>query len=223
MPERGNAMKVAVQPFEFAAASYLIRIRHERAQTLGEMARFLRSCSGASIFYHTFQSLESHHYSAFSSDFAQWILAACNEAALAEQLATVDLREVISLEELREALASRVEQHLRENTGTAERRAFEPFHFCEAIEVTVPMEMRALDLDELAEGIRRLGLQSLHYHFITSRLRLKLVTNDFSHWIQHSLGMDDLAEEINRIDFYTNTLEGVRDDMLQAIARRGAA
>jgi hypothetical protein len=199
------------------AASYLVRIRPERARTLGEMARFLRECSEASIFYHTFQSLESHHYSAFSSDFAQWILAACNEAALAERLATVDLRECISLEDLREMLAGKVEDHIRQNPDSAERRAFEPFHFCEATEVTVPLDRVAHNLAELGDGIGSLGLQSLHYHFITSRLRLRLVTNDFSHWIAHSLELGELAESVNRIDFYTNTLDGVRSEILESI------
>lgn len=212
-------MREAKEPFEFMAASYLIHIRSERAKTLGDLARFLRTCSEASIFYHTFQSLESHHYSAFSSDFAQWVLAACNEALLAERLAAVDVREYVSLEELREALVSPVEERVRENPDAAGRAAFEPFHFCEAREVTVPMEMRARTLSELGEGIRHLGLHSLHYHFINSRLRLKLVTNDFSHWIEHSLGLPALAARLNRIDFHASTLEGVRAEMLELIAR----
>ena len=76
-------MKRADEPFEFYAASYLVNIRKERAYTLADMAKHLRACSDESIFYHTFQSLETHHYSTFSSDFAQWVQAACNEAVLA--------------------------------------------------------------------------------------------------------------------------------------------
>lgn len=210
-------MKQAKVPFEFMTASYLIQIRRERAKTLGDMARFLRTCSDASIFYHTFQSLESHHYSAFSSDFAQWILAACNEAVLAERLAAIDLRECISLEALREDLAGKVEEHVRRNPASADRPAFEPFHFCESTDVTLPLGRQANNLAELADGIRSLGLHSLHYHFITSRLRLRLVTNDFSHWIEFSLEWPELAARLNRIDFYTNTLEGVRAGLLQTI------
>jgi hypothetical protein len=210
-------MKTAKEPFEFVAASYLIRVRPERARNLGEMARFLRSCSEESIFYHTFQSLETHHYTSFSSDFAQWILAACNEAALAESLATLDLRSIVSLPDLREAIAGRIERHCRAFPESAERPAFEPFHFCEAIEVTVPLDTRARNLVELGDGIRRLSLHTLHYHFISSRLRLRLRTNDFSHWIHFSLGFHELADRVNSLDIYTNTLEGLRDDILAAI------
>jgi hypothetical protein len=210
-------MKEAKEPFKFIAASYLIRIRPERARTLGDMSRFLRRCSDESIFYHTFQSLETHHYTTFSSDFAQWILAACNEAELAERLAAVNLRECVSLTDLREILAGTVEDHLRRHPGSGDRPAFEPFHFCEAIEFTVPLEVFAYNLAELAEGIRRLGLHTLHYHLISSRLRLHMKTNDFSCWILNSLELPELAERLDRIDFYTNTLEGVRQEMQETI------
>ena len=130
--------KRADQPFQFMAASYLIRIGAQPVQTLGEFAKSLRSCPQASIFYHTFQSLEAHHYTSFSSDFAQWALTACNEAALGEQLAVVDLREIVSLEDLRGILADIVRDYLKEHPQAADRRAFEAFYFCEAREVTVP-------------------------------------------------------------------------------------
>lgn len=213
----------AQQAFQFVAASYLIRIRRERARTLGDLARFLRTCSDESIFYHTFQSLETHHYSTFSSDFSQWVQAACNEAALAERLATVDLREVVSLELLRDTLAGAVDEHLVQSPLSAERPAFEPFHFCEAQEVTVPLDARAYTLQELMEGIRRLSLHTLHYHLVTSRLRLKLKTNDFSHWIQHSLALPDLAAKLNSLDIYTRTLEGLRDDVLELLSAEASA
>ncbi len=215
-------MTPAAEPFQFVAASYLIRIRTERAHTLGEMARFLRSSSDESIFYHTFQSLETHHYSTFSSDFAQWVQAACNEHELAERMATVDLRSIVSIADLREKLAGFVEEHVAAHPAAADRKGFEPFHFCEAVEMTVPLDERASTLEGLTAGIRRQSLHTLHYHFITSRLRLKLETNDFSHWVQHSLGLPALAERLNAIDIYTNTLDGVREEVLDTLAAGGA-
>jgi hypothetical protein len=209
--------KRADQPFQFMAAAYLIRIGAQPVQTLGELAKSLRTCPQASIFYHTFQSLEAYHYTSFSSDFAQWALTACNEAALAEQLAIVDLREIVSLEDLRDILADLVRDYLKEHPQATDRRAFEPFYFCEAREVTVPSGSPAWTLAELAEGIRHLGHQSLHYHFINSRLRLQLKTNDFSFWIEHSLKHPWLAARLNRIDFYNGTLDELRQDILAVL------
>jgi len=206
--------KRAEQPFQFMAASYLIRIGAQPVQTLGELANSLQIGPRESIFYHTFQSLEAHHYTSFSSDFAQWALTACNEAALAEKLAIADLREIVSLEDLRGILVQIVRDYLKEHPQAAERRAFEAFYFCEAREVTVPSGSPAWTLAELAEGIRHLGHQSLHYHFINSRLRLQLKTNDFSYWIEHSLNHPWLAARLNRIDFYNDTLDDLRQDIL---------
>jgi len=213
-------MKRADQPFQFMAASYLIRIAAQAAQSLRELAQCLRTCSEASIFYHTFQSLETHHYTSFSSDFAQWALAACNEAALAERLAVVDLREVVSLAELRASLVDTVEAHLRDHPASADRKAYESFYFCEASEITVPFGPPVWTLQEMADGIRLLGHQSLHYHFISSRLRPPFRMNDFSDWIEHRLGLPRLAAQLNRIDFYNDTLDDLRRDLLALLESR---
>jgi len=212
--------KRAEQPFQFMAASYLIRIGAQPVLTLGEFAKSLRTCPEASIFYHTFQSLEAHHYTAFSSDFAQWALAACNEAALAEQLAVVDLRDIVTLEELRVILVGIVDDHLKQHSQAIDRQAFEAFYFSEAKEVTVPIGSPAWTLAELADGIRLLGHQSLHYHFINSRLRLQLKTNDFSHWIENSLHNPKLAARLNRIDFYNDTLDELRQDIVAMLEQQ---
>lgn len=210
-------MKQAEHSFDFVAASYLIRIRTERAWTLAEMARDLGSVSDDCIFYHTFQSLEAHHYTNFSNDIAQWCLTACNEAILAEELSAVDLRDIVAVEDLRKLLIETLETHLKEKPQSANRPAFEPFYFCEALETVVFLDERAHTLAELAKGIRRMSNQTLHYHFINSRLRLRLQTNDFSNWIETSLELPELARRVNRIDFYTNTLGGIRKELVQVM------
>ena len=210
-------MKEGAHPFEFVAASYLTRICPERAWTLSELVQNLAKVSEASIFYHTFQSLESHHYTSFSNDFAQWVMASSNEPVLAEELAAIDLRDFLSIEDLRKVLIETVEAFLKRQPQSADRPAFEPFYFCEAVETVVLLGTKASTLAELSDGIERLSLQTLHHHFINSRLRLQLRTNDFSHWIEESLELPALAARLNRIDFYMNTLDGVRKEVLQAI------
>jgi len=210
-------MTKSVEPFRFVAASYLILIRSERAWTLGELAGHLQNVPPSSISFHTFQSLESHHYTIFSNDFAQWVASACNETTLGEELGAIDIRDFVSLDDLRNALVENLESYLGRMPQAADRPGFEPFFFCEAKEFALPLGMQATNLQELSEGIKRLSVQSLHYHFINSRIRLQLKTNDFSHWINRDLGLHALAEDLNRVDFYTNTLEGVRAEILETI------
>ncbi|HXA77498.1 MAG TPA: DUF5752 family protein [Candidatus Acidoferrales bacterium] len=60
---------------------------------------------------------------------------------------------------------------------------------------------------------------SLLFHFITSRLRLHLRSNDFTQWLSKELGLTDLARHVDQIVIYTNTLDGARTTILNLIDR----
>jgi hypothetical protein len=66
-------------------------------------------------------------------------------------------------------------------------------------------------------GLERLSHASFYYHFIASRLRLQLRTNDFSNWFTKALGMEQLAARANRIDIYTNTLDTAREELIEML------
>lgn len=210
-------MRQAKEPFQFVAASYLTRICAEKATTLAELHRLLKAASKASIFHHTFQSLEAYHYltEGFTNDFAQWILAACNEHRLAEQVAAVDIRDYISLDDLRARLLEIIGTYLKGNAAAGRRKSFEPFFFCEGVTITAPTGKRAYTLKEFLAGVEAASHSSLHFHFLTSRLRVHLVSNDFSLWLRANLDLPELAEQIELIDIYANTLEGVRQKVLE--------
>jgi len=214
-------MQGSESPFQFLTASYLIRVQNLRATTLAEFAAGLETCSDACIFFHTFQSLSRHHFltEGFSNDFAQWALAACNRPELAEQLASFDIREYTSLAELRADMRRVVNDYCELHPQFAAQQTFEAFAFCEAIEVTIPLGFDARTLREFNEGLQKLSRASLHFHFIASRLRLHLQTNDFSNWFENTLGLPNLARRADHIDIYTNTLEGVREILTQHIEK----
>jgi hypothetical protein len=211
----------AQQPFQFATAAYLTCICNQRATRLTELQKGLAECSDASIFYHTFHSLRRHHFltEGFSDDFAQWIMAACNLAELAEQLASLDLREYSNLSDLRSDLRLLVSDYCQAFPERAQQKAFEPFYFSEAIEVSLPLGVEVWTLAEYQDVLTKLSNASFHYHFVTSRLRLHLRNNDFSLWFSTGLGLEDLAQRANRIDIYTNTLEAARKQLLYLISQ----
>jgi hypothetical protein len=214
-------MNTAETPFEFVTVSYLTRIGNQSAGTLGEFLTGLEQCSDASIFHHTFQTLGSHHFltEGFSNDFAQWALADANRNDLAEQLAALDIRDYVSIAALRGDLCRVVRDYCAAFPHLASQSALERFYFCESAEVTVPLDRRARTLEEFREGIEHLSHASFYFHFITSRLRLKLQTNDFSHWLADGLGLETLAGSVNHIDIYTNTLDSSRAKLLRLIDR----
>lgn len=214
-------MKAAEQPFRFFTATYLTQICNQRASRLSELLAGLESCSDASIFYHTLQSLGRHRFltRGFANAFAQWVESSCNRPALAERLAGLDLRDYLSLGELRSDLIRVVGDYCRAHPAEADQIAFEPFFFCESIEVSAPLEVEAGTLQEFRQVLEGLTNASFHYHFITSRLRLQLRTNDFSLWFQSALGLEPLARRTDGIDVYTHTLNDARARLIALIDR----
>jgi hypothetical protein len=207
------------QPFQFATASYLTQVENQKATNIGELLDGLEHASDAAIFNHTFQSLGRYHFltEGFSNDFAQWVLAGLNRPALAERLASVDVRDYVSIPELRADLRRIVSEYAEASPGQVLQQAFEPFYFCQAVEVTIPLPWDARTLAGFRAGLERLGHSSFYHHFIASRLRLQLRTNDFSHWFSSALGMDTLAERTNRIDIYTNTLDTAKRELIELL------
>ncbi len=111
------------------------------ATNLVELQQGLADCSGASIFDHTFQSLGRQYFLSedFSNDLAQWVLDSCNRPALAERMASLDIRDYVSLADLRSDW-SRVIQKFRDaNPGIDSKSAFEILYSCETAEERVPL------------------------------------------------------------------------------------
>jgi len=214
-------MNAAETPFDFVTVSYLTRIGNQSAGTLLEFLVGLENCSDASIFHHTFQTLGSHHFltEGFSNDFAQWVLSDTNRNDLAEQLAALDIRDYISIAALRNDLCRVVRDYCLAQPQFAGQSALERFYFCESVEVTVPLGRSARTLDEFRDGIEHLSHAGFYFHFISSRLRLQLQTNDFSHWLSGGLGLRTLADSVNHLDIYTNTLDSARAKLLRLIDR----
>ena len=102
---------------------------------------------------------------------------------------------------------------------TASQAAFEPFFFCETLEENVPLGREAWTLDEFHDALKDLAHGSLQFHFITSRLRLHLRTNDFSRWLARDLGLIELGRKVDQIDIYTATLDSARSTILHLVER----
>ncbi|HEX4604795.1 MAG TPA: DUF5752 family protein [Candidatus Angelobacter sp.] len=209
----------ARSPFYFNSASHLLRIGREKAANLQELLEALRTCPDSSIFQHTFQTLEEHHFikEGFSNDFSHWAFAACNEVELAERLAAIDVREFTSIATLRDRLVRITEEYLQKNPRAATRAAMEPFYLMASDLVVVPTPYVARNLEEFANGLRKVSIHAIYYHFIDARLRLKLNNNDFSIWLEQEMDLAQAADRLNRIDIYTSTLEGVRRGILKII------
>src|SRR5579863_1656469 len=218
MPE---LVRAPVKPFYFNTSAHLLRITRQKASTLSEFLDALRECPESSIFQHSFRTLQEHHFirEGFSNDFAHWAVSACNEPSLAEELASVDVREFTSVAQLRERFVQIVEDFLKRSPAAATRAAKETFYFCASDTVVIPTSFVAHSLQEFAEGMRGVTVHCIHHHFIEARLRLKLMSNDFSQWLYEDMGLTEAARQLNRIDIYTLTLEDVREQIIRIVER----
>jgi len=209
------------KPFFFNTSEHLLRIGRQKAANLSELLHAMQTCPDDSIFQHTFRTLQEHHFirQGFSNDFAHWILFACNEPALAEQLASVDVREFTAIEGLRRRMVEILDEFLHRENRPGSRPAYEPFYFCASDIVVLPTSFRAETLAGFLDGINQVSVHSIHHHFIEARLRLHRMSNDFSQWLEEELGLSEAADDIERIDIYANTLEGVRRHIARIVSQ----
>jgi Family of unknown function (DUF5752) len=220
-PQHHNATGRAGTPFHFNSAVHLLRIERERAGNLNELLESMRNCPEESIFQHTFRTLQEHHFiqQGFSNDFAHWAYVDCNEVGLAEQLASLDVREFTSIVALRQRIVEIIEVYLSQNPIAGLREARQPFYFCASDTVVLPTSFVSRNMTEFVRALQQVSLHSIHYHFIEARLRLKLQSNDFSVWLNNEMGLTEISAGLNRIDIYTSTLEGVRQQIVRVIER----
>ncbi|PYX49515.1 MAG: hypothetical protein DMG79_08520, partial [Acidobacteria bacterium] len=134
MSTDGTNLRKAGKPFYFNTSEHLLRIGRQKAATISELWQALQTCPDDSIFQHTFRTLQEHHFirQGFSNDFAHWCLSACNEPVLAEQLASVDVREFTTIDGLRRRMVGILDEFLQQHPRSGSKPAHEPFYFCAA-------------------------------------------------------------------------------------------
>jgi hypothetical protein len=215
------ALRKPQKPFYFNTSEHLLRIGRQKANNLSELLGALQTCPDDSIFQHTFRTLQEHHFirQGFSNDFAHWSLFACNEPALAEQLASVDVREFTAIEGLRRRMVEILDEFLESHNMSGSRPAHEPFYFCASDIVVLPTAFCADTLPAFLDGLNQVTIHSIHHHFIEARLRLHRMSNDFSQWLEEEIGLAEAADAIERIDIYANTLEGVRRQIARIVSQ----
>jgi hypothetical protein len=219
--DEGSAMRKPQKPFYFNTSEHLLRIGRQKASTLSELLEAMRTCPDDSIFQHTFRTLQEHHFirQGFSNDFAHWSLSACNEPALAEQMASVDVREFTAIEGLRRRMIEIIDEFLEVNHRSGTRPAHEPFYFCASDIVVLPTAFITDTLRGFLDGLNQVSVHSIHHHFIEARLRIHRMSNDFSQWLEEEVGLPEAADAVERIDFYTNTMEGVRRQIAHIVSQ----
>jgi len=96
----------------------------------------------------------------------------------------------------------------------------EEFHFIKSVSFVLPTNYIAYDLKEFVDIVKNITIDSIYFHIFESRLRLEKKTNDFSNWIETSIGDKKLSDKISKLDPYTHTLEDLRKTIIRIVEKR---
>lgn len=212
------------EPFRFYTRLHLSELTGLRASNLSELLALIKEASDSSIYHHTHRFLLQHQYLSPEppNDFAYWVIAAINDDRLGEKLASIDIMKYLTIRDLREKIVATIETYLEAYPNSVKRLAPEDevFHLIKCVSFIMPTPYIANDLKEFAEILKKITIDSIYFHMFEARLRLEKKTNDFSLWIEDSIGDKELAVKILKLDPYTITLEDLRKTLIQVISKR---
>lgn len=193
-----------------------------RAKNLRELLENLKTVPESVLYQHTHRFLQQYQYLVPEppNDFAYWVTQMLQDERLGERLASIDTVRFSSLESLRQALVSVMEEHLKGGENSREAPSGKEFHFMRAIRFSVPTRHIAHDLSEFADCLKKVSISSLYLHIFEARLRPPLGVNDFSYWFETNLNEKDLARNVSGLDPYTQTLEGLRSRIIGFVEKR---
>ena len=218
----GHPLKKATAPFRFYSRLNLKEVTGLKASNLKELVTILKKVPGSVIYYHTHNFLEEHHYLTPepANDFALWVSDELGNEVLGEKLSFIDTFAFPTIASLRSRIIGVIEDYLSKNPDDRNAPEGREFHFIKSVSFIIPTSYIVRDLREFVEVLRKVSLDSIHFHMFEARLRLKKGVNDFSIWIEDCLEDKDLADRLASLDPYNYTLEGLRSTIVQLIEKR---
>jgi hypothetical protein len=212
-----------MEPFHFFTERRLVQLTGVTARSLPELLTSLDEIPGSCIFYHTHHLFLSHHFEkpVVYNDFANWCSEALLEEALSERLAAIDLLSLTTIRRVREQIISIIRNHM--GSGRWRLRECPPgdeFHFCKSMSFIMPTGIVAYSVPEFFAKLHSITNVSLYFHLLEARLRLERSTNDFSFWLR-GCGEPRLADEIDRLDPYSYTLDEIKEQIIELGAAHG--
>ena len=213
----------ATQPFRFNTRLHLSELTGLRASTVGELLELLKDVPGSCIYHHTHRFLQQHEYLSPEppNDFAYWVTSVLSEDELGERLASIDTIQYTTIRSLREKIITTFEEYIKNNPDVKKKIASkgDEFHFIKSVSFIFPTDYVAYTLDDFADILEKIPIDSIYYHIFEARLRLEKGQNDFSNWITASFGNTKLSEKIAQMDPYTYTLDQLRKTLVKTVLK----
>lgn len=212
-------MEKMTEGFEFKQCISILKSTGKKAKTLKELRAAIMLVSDSCIFHHTYQYFLKEHILEYTNDFAHWAGESLEERSLAEQLSSIDPYEFKNINGLRTQLLYVIDDYLEKFPEPREVLAGDEFFFNETISLVFPVGIRAKNLAEFLMAIKFVDIGSIYYHFYEARTRTGGWIDDFSKWIEESMGKNALAEKIRNIDPFMHDIEGIKQYIVEEIEK----
>ncbi|MFQ5532801.1 MAG: DUF5752 family protein [Candidatus Methylomirabilales bacterium] len=211
MPSAANT------PFDFVGCMELREILGTKAEDELQLMDLLEEIPIDSIYYHTHEYFLRHQYlmGPYPNDFATWAAIQVRDRVLGERLGVVDPYDFDTLEDLREALVSVIEDHLSKMPVVPRVEQGEPFYFMQSRIVEVPTGIKAETLQDFRDALVQVDASAIYYHFYAARIRRNRRDVDFAIWVEKELQMPELAQHLRQIDPYIFSLERLRNRLVK--------
>ncbi len=210
-------MKKRMPPFEFKQCVAILRSTGKKAGSLRELRKIISEISDESIFHHTYQYFLKGHIMEYTNDFAHWVGQSLEERALAEHLSNMDPYVFKSVSDVRKELVRIIDKYL--NASPEPRRVLDgnEFYFIETVTLIFSIGVRVKNLAEFLVALKQVDAASIYFHFYEARMRLGGGIDDFSRWINDTLGKKMLAKKISRIDPFMHNMKGIRRHITELV------
>lgn len=204
-----------LKPFEFKQCVSILKSTGKKAKTLRALRDTIAEVSEESIFHHTYQYFLKGHILEYTNDFAHWAGESIEERALSEHLSNIDPYDFGNIGEVRSELLRVIDDYLEKFPEPREAMRGNEFYFNETITLTFPIGVKVKNLAEFLIAIKYIDQGSIYYHFYEARVRLG--ADDFSEWLDNSLGKKELAARVRTIDPFMHSTEGIREHIVEAV------
>ena len=205
-----------MKPFRFMVKYDQALLLGRRATNLRELLDGIETVPSASVFFHTHRSLQQQYRLVPEppNDFAFWITNNLGYDRLGEECASIDIIQFCSVSDLRDTFSGILRRFLEKNPHTDTCAPGHEFYFMSCQTFVLPTSYEAKSVREFRENLEKVGIHAIRYHVLDQMLRGGACENDFSTWLRDA-GHAALAENIARLDPYTQTLEGLRNRIIE--------
>jgi hypothetical protein len=212
----------SAEPFIFYSRLSVPRYTGLKIRDVAGLVRALETISDSALYYHTYYFFLRHQSLIHDqlTEFAYWVMHSLQEEQLGYALSSVDIFQHVSMQGLRHHLLKTIQQFVYRSKHVSVAPPGEELHIVELSSYQFSTGNRAHTIDEFVACLQAISIDSVYFHMVDARFRLRQLTNDFAQWFEHSLQDRELARLCAGIDLSLYDFKGVRSHLCQIIHQR---